>query len=85
MDLLAQSHYAGPAPVSLESYVEQVRKQSVRKVEVHADEVKRAFAHLVIDSATLRQFGTALNSGSSIFSMALRERARPPSPRPCRG
>jgi predicted ATPase with chaperone activity len=66
-DLLAQSHYSGPAPVSLESYVEQVRLQSVRKVEVHKDDVKRAFAHLVIDAGTLRQFGTALNSGSSIF------------------
>lgn len=66
-DLLSQSHYAGPAPVSLESYVEQVRQQSVRKVEVHKEDVKRAFAHLVIDAGTLRQFGTAMNSGSSIF------------------
>jgi predicted ATPase with chaperone activity len=66
-DLLSQNHYTGPAPVSLASYVEQVRMQSVRKVEVHANEVKRAFAHLVIDDQTLRQFGTALNSGSSIF------------------
>ncbi len=66
-DLLAQNHYTGPAPVSLASYVDQVRMQSVRKVEVHADDVMRAFAHLVIDSGMLRQFGTALNSGSSIF------------------
>ena len=66
-DLLSQSHYAGPAPVSLESYVEQVRQQSVRKVEIHKEDVKRAFSHLVIDAGTLRQFGTALNSGSSIF------------------
>jgi MoxR-like ATPase len=34
---------------------------------VHAEDVKRAFAHLVIDREMLRQFGTALNSGSSIF------------------
>ncbi|MGA3082337.1 MAG: hypothetical protein ABSD44_13360 [Terracidiphilus sp.] len=67
MDLLAQNHYAGSAPVTLQSYVEQTLKQSVRKVEVHEDEVKRAFTHLVIESAMLRQFGTALNSGSSIF------------------
>jgi predicted ATPase with chaperone activity len=53
--------------VSLESYVEQTRKQSIRKVEVHAEEVERAFAHLVISKDKLRQFGTALNSGSSIF------------------
>jgi|CZKF01.1.fsa_nt_gi predicted ATPase with chaperone activity len=67
MELLSQNHYTGPAPVSLESYVEQTRKQSVRKVEVHAEEVQRAFAHLVISKDKLRQFGTALNSGSSIF------------------
>ena len=66
-DLLSQSHYAGPAPVSLESYVRQTRKQSVQNVEVHEADVKRAFAHLVMDNETLRQFGTALNSGSSIF------------------
>src|ERR1017187_9379943 len=34
-DLLAQSHYMGPAPVSLKSYVQQVRCQSVLDVEVH--------------------------------------------------
>jgi predicted ATPase with chaperone activity len=66
-DLLSQSHYAGPAPVSLESYVEQVRMQSIKKIEVHKEDVKRAFSHLVIDASMLRQFGTALNSGSSIF------------------
>jgi predicted ATPase with chaperone activity len=66
-DLLAQNHYTGPAPVSLESYIEQTRKQSVHKAEVHAEDVKRAFEHLVIEPTLLRQFGTALNSGSSIF------------------
>jgi predicted ATPase with chaperone activity len=67
VNLLSQSQYTGPAPVSLESYIEQVRIQNVRKVEVHAEDVKRAFAHLVIEPGMLRQFGTALNSGSSIF------------------
>jgi predicted ATPase with chaperone activity len=67
MELLSQNHYTGPAPVSLESYVEQTRKQSIRKVEAHAEDLHRAFAHLVISSEKLRQFGTAVNSGSSIF------------------
>jgi predicted ATPase with chaperone activity len=67
MELLSQNHYTGPAPVSLASYVEQTRSQSIRKVEVHAEDVQRAFAHLVIGKEKLRQFGTALNSGSSIF------------------
>ena len=39
----------------------------MRQVEVHEDDIQRAFAHLVLDNETLRQFGTALNSGSSIF------------------
>jgi predicted ATPase with chaperone activity len=67
MELLSQCHYAGPAPVALESYVNMTRKQSVRDVSVHPPDVERAFAHLVIDQKSLRQFGTALNSGSAIF------------------
>jgi predicted ATPase with chaperone activity len=66
-ELLAQSQYAGAAPVTLKSYVGQVRKQSVRNVVVGPDQVERAFKHLVIDSRQKRVFGTALNSGSSIF------------------
>jgi predicted ATPase with chaperone activity len=67
LELLSQSQYAGAAPVSLAGYVAQVRKQSVRNVQVHAADVERAFAHLVIDGKTLWQLGTALNSGSSVF------------------
>lgn len=67
VELLAHSHYAGPAPVSLESYQMQTRQQSVQNVEVHPADVERAFAHLVVDSEILHQFGTALNSNSSIF------------------
>ena len=67
MELLSQSQYAGAAPVSLKSYVEQVRRQSVRNLRVTRDDVERAFADFVIDEKTLSQFGTALNSGEAIF------------------
>jgi predicted ATPase with chaperone activity len=67
LNLLDLSQYAGAAPVPLESYVEQVRRQSVRDVEVHSPEVRDAFAHLVLDDEVLRKLGTALNSGASIF------------------
>lgn len=66
-ELLAHNQYTGPAPVSLENYVTQVRKQSVRNMVVHREHVERAFGHLVIDEKALSQFGTALNSGASIF------------------
>ena len=67
IELLAHNHYSGAAPVAFESYAAQTRKQSVKKVEVNAASMQRSFAHLVIDSETLRKLGTALNSGSSIF------------------
>jgi len=65
--LLVQNHYAGVAPVSLDSYVAQVRKQSVSNIVVHAADMKRAFSKLVLDDKTLAQLGTSLNSGSSVF------------------
>ena len=67
VELLSHNHYVGAAPVSLESYVAQVRKQSIRSVATRQGDVSRAFAHLVVDDKTLWQLGTALNSGSSIF------------------
>jgi predicted ATPase with chaperone activity len=67
LELLSLNQYAGPAPVSLQSYVEQARTQSVRHIEVHEPDIERAFAHLVLNKNTLRQIGTAINSGGSIF------------------
>ena len=67
VELLAHNHYSGAAPVAFESYARQTREQGVNKVDVRAVDVHRAFADLVIDDETLRKFGTALNSGSSVF------------------
>ena len=67
VELLSVNQYVGAAPVSLASYVQQVRKQSVQRVDVHPLEVGRAFAHLVLDDKTLRKLGAALNSGNAIF------------------
>jgi len=67
LGLLSLNQYAGPAPVSLESYARQVRVQSVRNVEVHLPAIEKAFGHMVLDNETLTQLGTALNSGGSIF------------------
>jgi predicted ATPase with chaperone activity len=67
LELLSANQYSGPAPVSLTSYVQQIRQQSVRNVEIHPPDVARAFAHMVLDPKTLAKLGTALNSGTSIF------------------
>ena len=67
LELLALNQYTGPAPVSLESYIQQTRAQSVHNFEVHPHDLMRAFGNLVLDDKTLYQLGTAINSGSSIF------------------
>jgi predicted ATPase with chaperone activity len=67
VELMSHNQYVGAAPVSFESYVEQVRKQSVRGIDTHQPDVERAFQHMVIDGKIIGQLGTALNSGASIF------------------
>jgi hypothetical protein len=67
VDLFSQCHYVGAAPVSFESYSRQVRLQSATKKDVHLADVQRAFSHMVLEKETLRQLGTAINSGSSLF------------------
>src|ERR1700739_730541 len=66
-ELLSQCQYTGPAPVTLSSYVNQVKLQSVSHAEVHPADVQRAFGSLVLDDRILWQLGTALNSGAAIF------------------
>jgi predicted ATPase with chaperone activity len=67
IELLTLSHYAGPAPVSLEDYVACVRSQTVRELDVGPLELTKAFEHLVLDGETLDQLGTAVVSGRAIF------------------
>ena len=66
-DFLQKSQYAGPAPVSLQAYVEQVRKQSVIDMQVTREDLQRAFSGVVVKERTLKQFGAAMNSGRAIF------------------
>jgi len=67
LELLAQNQYAGPAPVSLEDYVDRTRTQSVLDNRITPDDVTRAFADLVLDHKTLHQIGVAATSGRGIF------------------
>jgi predicted ATPase with chaperone activity len=67
LELLAQNQYAGPAPVSFDDYVRQIRAQSVHGIEVTPKELNRAFEHLVLDPQTLNRLGTAVLAGRAIF------------------
>lgn len=67
LELLSLNQYAGPAPVSLDDYIRQVKLQSIRRIDVKPAEMERAFQHLVLDKQVLGQLGTAVISGRAIF------------------
>lgn len=66
-EALDRSQYAGPAPVTLESYYEGIRRQPLSRVTVHQRTMRQALAHLVITESTFAQLGPAVNSGRSVF------------------
>lgn len=62
-----QCRYVGPAPVPLEVYVEQCRRQSVAGTECSAEALIEAFSELIIQPDLLQELGPAVCSGKSIF------------------
>ena len=60
--------YCGIAPVSIDAYrryIAEFRRTASRTVA--GDEVRAAFAHLVVSDRVLDEIGPAVNSGHSIF------------------
>ena len=62
-----RTQYLGPAPVTLESYIEMMQQHSTHGLIITEDSIRQAFSHLVIGEALLQQLGPAINSGKSIF------------------
>ncbi len=65
--VLQKSQYVGPAPVSLEAYVAQVKSQSIAQMHVARATLDAAFGNIVIDPRLRDDFGAALNSGRAIL------------------
>ena len=66
-EALDRSQYAGPAPVTLDAYVQAMNKQSLKGFSVHQRAMRQALSHVVINERTFNQFGPAINSGRSLF------------------
>ncbi|MWD27686.1 ATPase [Aquicoccus sp. SCR17] len=66
-DALAQSEYFGPMPVPLSVYREQVKRQSVRNIQITRQQLTSAMGHLVLPSDLLDHLGPAVSSGRSIL------------------
>lgn len=67
LDALAQSEYYGAMPVPMEIYAQQVKRQSIRNIQITRDELTRAMGHLVLPPSLLDQLGPAVSAGRSIL------------------
>ncbi|MEM9843515.1 MAG: ATPase [Pseudomonadota bacterium] len=67
LDALSQSEYFGAMPVPLEVYREQVKRQSIRNIQVTRDQLTGAMGHLVLPPELLGHLGPAVSAGRSIL------------------
>lgn len=66
-EALQRSRYVGPAPVSLQSYIDQVNRQRLRNERAKRDRIRKAFDNLVVTSEFVKRIGPAVNAGRSIL------------------
>lgn len=66
-EALERSQYAGPAPVSLEQYIDAIHAQNREKLVVHQRDLRKVMTNLVVSDEMLSRIGPAANSGHSIF------------------
>ncbi len=67
LDSLSQSEYFGAMPVPLEVYREQVKRQSIRNIQVTRDQLTGAMGHLILPDELLDHLGPAVSAGRSIL------------------
>jgi predicted ATPase with chaperone activity len=59
--------YFGAAPVSLEEYLESVRRQSLRRSRPKLADICRVLDDLILEPAMISQLGQAVNAGLGLF------------------
>lgn len=67
LDALTQSEYYGAMPVPLDEYAVQMRKQSIRNIQLTRMQLMRSMGHLVLPPTLIDQLGPAVSSGRSIL------------------
>ncbi len=66
-ELLNQTQYVGPAPVTLEAYTEMMAQQTVTGHAITPEAVRKALSHLVLDDSVVNRLGPAVISGKTLF------------------
>ncbi|KEO54048.1 ATPase [Thioclava pacifica] len=67
LDALSQSEYYGAMPVPLQVYREQVKRQSIRNIQLTRQQLLGAMGHLILPPTLIDQLGPAVSSGRSIL------------------
>ena len=67
LDALSQSEYYGAMPVPMQVYAEQVKRQSIRNIQVTREMLTGAMGHLILPDALLDHLGPAVSAGRSIL------------------
>ena len=67
LDALSQSEYFGAMPVPLDVYREQVKRQSIKNIQVTRQQLTSAMGHLVLPDSLLDHLGPAVSAGRSIL------------------
>jgi hypothetical protein len=64
---LDANQYVGPAPVTLASYVAQMKALTASRSYLDHERIKNGFAHLIVSDTILEQLGPAVNGGKAVF------------------
>jgi hypothetical protein len=67
LDALSQSEYYGAMPVPLDDYKAQVKRQSIRDVQLTRGMLEASMGHLILPDGLIDQLGPAVSSGRSVL------------------
>ncbi len=67
LDALGQSEYYGAMPVPLELYREQIKRQSIRNIQITRRQLRIAMGDLILPPDLLDDLGPAVSAGRSIL------------------
>ena len=67
LDALSQSEYYGAMPIPMAEYAKQVKRQSIRNIQVTRQQLLGAMGHLILPNELVDHLGPAVSAGRSIL------------------
>ncbi|MBI5765562.1 MAG: AAA family ATPase [Planctomycetes bacterium] len=64
---MLESLYVGPAPVTVEKYIEGIRAQTITTLTARKADLEKAFSDLLVSQEMFDVLGPAINSGRGMF------------------